>query len=135
VSLLAALRAACAPPAAPQGPLGAAAVPQGPPEGGCGPDPFVYGPWEARQGPEAAPGEAQRPVWLDGRLVAWQRRIVQPWIPLDGEPDGPAVHLHQLVTPSGNQVLAGLHLQPLLEDLAARLGVPSRPPQGPPMLR
>ena len=115
--LLAALRAAVAP-----------AAPPAPPPAIPGPCPFAFGPWEAASGPQAAPGEAQRPVYAAGALAAWQRRVLQPWVPLEGEPAGPApvgspVALFQLVTPDGRQCLASLHPQALLEDLALRLGL------------
>ena len=117
MSLLATLRASLRPaetPAAPQ-----EALP---------PCPFTFGPWEAASGPQAAPGEAQRPVYAAGALAAWQRRVLQPWVPLEGEPAGPApvgspVALFQLVTPDGRQCLASLHPQALLEELAFRLGL------------
>ena len=110
--LLAALRAAVAP-----------AAPPAPPPAIPGPCPFAFGPWEAASGPQAAPGEAQRPVYAAGALVAWQRRVLQHWVPLDGEPAGPPVALFQLVTPDGRQCLASLHPQALLEEFAFRLGL------------
>ena len=120
MSLLAALRAAVAPAA----PL-VAQPPPGPHVdlAAVGPCPFTFGPWEAASAPQAAPGEAQRPVYAAGALVAWQRRVLQHWVPLQGEPAGEPVALFQLVTPDGRQCLAPLHPQALLEDLAFRLGL------------
>lgn len=104
-SLLAQLRAAVRPPVPPAKPC-----------------PFVFGPWTPNPAP-VAPGEAQRPVWLNGALVAWQRRSWAAWVPLDDEPDGPGVPVHVLVSPDGAQQLSATDSQPLLEELAARLGV------------
>jgi hypothetical protein len=55
--------------------------------------------------------------------VAWQRRVWQTWVSLEGEPEGEPVALFQLVTPNGRQCLASLHQQALLEELAERLGL------------
>ena len=119
MSLLAALRDSVAHPPDHHG-AAAIAGPSGAPLAPC---PFAFGPWEAASGPQAAPGEAQRPVYAAGALVAWQRRVLQPWVPLQGEPAGEPVALFQLVTPDGRQCLASLHPQALLEDLAFRLGL------------
>lgn len=136
MSLLDTLRASLrpaeppAPPLMPSAPQPPAEVAAGPSEALLGPCPFTFGPWEAPLGPDGcacgAPGEAQRPVWHQGTLVAWQRRVWQPWVPLEGptgasEPTGEPVALFQLVTPNGRQCLASLHPQALLEELASRL--------------
>lgn len=119
MSLLSDLRAACGGPAA-------AALPPAAPEAptAC---PFAFGPWDAPRGPDGrpcgAPGEAQRAVWHQGSLVAWQRRVLHRWVPLVGEPDGPDTFTHTLITPSGDQIISSLHQQAVLEELAIRLGL------------
>jgi hypothetical protein len=92
--------------------------------------PFTFGPWIPRTDADALPGEAQRAIYVPPAttgatlsLLAWQRRAVVQWVPLQDEPDGTPVHCHQIADLSGQIILSSTDQQTVLEGLAARAGL------------
>lgn len=91
-----------------------------------------HGSWGLLAPSGGHPGEADALISLAGSPVALLRRR---WhLPSPADPDAaylpPGLPLYELLSPHGRDRLSSLHLQPLVIELAARLGV-APPPGGP----